>query len=792
MMTHRQTLLRTTAALALVAMAVVALPAHAMLERVGPDNPAPSVGNFPAWYQDTTGLTLEFCDPKNQAEVDGGWCLLLPGDVNVPEVFPTNFFDEHFYFDANTTLSIASGGKALLVLATEAAFAIGPAAIGDQITFSRIRVKLTDVPVTGTYRFIHPYGEEVVDAIAGQVRGIFVTDDIGVGTPGGPFDGALHSRLGPFLVASATPGGAELPGVSPTNPTPDTDPAHFGGVFAPTPYPGTGATYLADPARIGPVTGSPLPPFVDSTGALRDHNVFRIEGPPGSGLGVDPLTGASVDWVETTDFSLMGRVFTSTLPGRVNVTRASYTAGATVQKLDVFANGTETTQGRVPAQPRPPSVKPVLSYFEAPCASSLDANGFPVPPYSAPAGATEIPMTSSGLVHWGQSQPATIPAQVCVKDSAARDAAGNIVPAFIPKSVADEVAVTAAFFDPTTRSLHVSATSSDTLTAPTLTLGGFGDLSGGSITVSPITAPPAKVTVLSGQGGSTDLLVTTGTGTPVGIPIATNDALTIAEDSGPVVIAILGNDANVAGGTVTLSSTPRLGTAVLNPDGTVTYTPNANVNGGDSFTYTVTVGTTVSNIGNVSITITPVNDAPVAVNDLSTTSVGVARAINVLANDLDPDGAADLAAAVNVTQPTPAGASVTVAGGVVTFSATAAGTYSLTYQAQDSAGVVSANVATVTVTVTAAEQMAFSAAPQYIRSASRLRVTGTINPAAGQTIRLDIVNAAGTVLATVPSVVEVGGAWAFDLRPLALPNGASAVKATSSNNTVITAALTFK
>ena len=52
------------AALAL-ALATSSFCAHAVLERAGPVNIAPSVGGFPAWYQDTTGIALEFCDPKN-------------------------------------------------------------------------------------------------------------------------------------------------------------------------------------------------------------------------------------------------------------------------------------------------------------------------------------------------------------------------------------------------------------------------------------------------------------------------------------------------------------------------------------------------------------------------------------------------------------------------------------------------------------------------------------------------------------------------------------------------------
>ncbi|MFL5413891.1 MAG: hypothetical protein ACJ79D_21200, partial [Myxococcales bacterium] len=80
-------------------MLSITFPAHAALQRVGPVSNAPSIGGFPTWYQDKGGLALEFCDPMNQSEVAGGWCLLLPPDVpTVPETFPTPFFDEHFYF----------------------------------------------------------------------------------------------------------------------------------------------------------------------------------------------------------------------------------------------------------------------------------------------------------------------------------------------------------------------------------------------------------------------------------------------------------------------------------------------------------------------------------------------------------------------------------------------------------------------------------------------------------------------------------------------------------------------
>jgi hypothetical protein len=42
-------------------------------------NKAPTVGGFPSWFQDKTGITLEFCDPLNASELNAGWCTVLRG-----------------------------------------------------------------------------------------------------------------------------------------------------------------------------------------------------------------------------------------------------------------------------------------------------------------------------------------------------------------------------------------------------------------------------------------------------------------------------------------------------------------------------------------------------------------------------------------------------------------------------------------------------------------------------------------------------------------------------------------
>uniref|UniRef100_UPI0030D971EF tandem-95 repeat protein n=2 Tax=Vibrio alginolyticus TaxID=663 RepID=UPI0030D971EF len=82
---------------------------------------------------------------------------------------------------------------------------------------------------------------------------------------------------------------------------------------------------------------------------------------------------------------------------------------------------------------------------------------------------------------------------------------------------------------------------------------------------------------------------------------------------------------------------PANGTVSVNPDGSVTYTPNDNYHGTDSFTYIVTSGG-VSEFTTVNVDVTPVNDAPVAKDDTAVTDEDTPVTIDVLPNDTDIDG----------------------------------------------------------------------------------------------------------------------------------------------------------
>jgi hypothetical protein len=328
---------------------------------------------------------------------------------------------------------------------------------------------------------------------------------------------------------------------------------------------------------------------------------------------------------------------------------------------------------------------------------------------------------------------------------------------------------------------------------------GFGDMTAGVLSFSPLMAAPAKITVRSSLGGTAIIDTTTNFfGAAPGALRALNDTFTFLEDSGPQILNVLANDVSAAGGSVVVVAQPRLGTAIANVDGTVTYNGNANAFGADSFTYQVTTAAGKSNIASVALNITGVNDAPTAVNDgpFSAVAAQASQLPNLLDNDIDPDGRADMVAAVNIVP----SAGLTVsggAGGLVTVTAAVAGTYTFTYQVQDSAGAISANAATVTVNVIAADTITITKAT-FTAASKRWVVTGTTS-VPNQTVTLTYVNgvAAGHVLATLP--VDTFGNWTMDIRgvtglddPTTLLVRPTQLRATSTAKGTSTVVISYK
>jgi hypothetical protein len=154
------------------------------------------------------------------------------------------------------------------------------------------------------------------------------------------------------------------------------------------------------------------------------------------------------------------------------------------------------------------------------------------------------------------------------------------------------------------------------------------------------------VYTISDDNGGTDTAVVTITITGENDnPVAVDDAATTDEDTA-VTIAVLNNDFDVDGDDLTVSSVtmPANGVVTINPPSTgsgqvtVTYTPTTNFNGSDSFAYSVSDGNGGSDTAVVTITVEPVNDAPVAADDSATTNQETAVTVDVLANDSDIDG----------------------------------------------------------------------------------------------------------------------------------------------------------
>ena len=141
---------------------------------------------------------------------------------------------------------------------------------------------------------------------------------------------------------------------------------------------------------------------------------------------------------------------------------------------------------------------------------------------------------------------------------------------------------------------------------------------------------------------------------------------------------------------------PAHGAVSHNADGSFTYTPAANYNGTDTFTYRASDGTANSAPATVTVKVTAVNDAPVANPDTATTKANTRVVINVKANDTDVEN--NPLTSTVLTNP----ANGTVArnyDGTYTYTPKAnfTGTDTFTYRVSD--GAATSAPATVTVTV---------------------------------------------------------------------------------------------
>ncbi len=208
------------------------------------------------------------------------------------------------------------------------------------------------------------------------------------------------------------------------------------------------------------------------------------------------------------------------------------------------------------------------------------------------------------------------------------------------------------------------------------------------ITVNGIPSNPATVTI---------------TVRPVNDPPQAEDDTVTTPEETPVTIDVLANDSDVDDGidssSIEIVSSPNHGIATVN-NGKITYHPAVDFFGTDRLTYRVSDGEGLqSNIASVSITVTSVNDPPVAVDDTADTGKNRPVTIDILANDSDPEGNQSIDIVQIVSQP--GSGSVTVNSDKTvryTPPSSFSGTTSFTYRLRDDAGGWS-NTARVTVQV---------------------------------------------------------------------------------------------
>ncbi|MGY8836782.1 MAG: Ig-like domain-containing protein [Enterobacterales bacterium] len=246
------------------------------------------------------------------------------------------------------------------------------------------------------------------------------------------------------------------------------------------------------------------------------------------------------------------------------------------------------------------------------------------------------------------------------------------------------------------------------------------DVDGDSLTISAASADIGSVSVVGNQiqyapaadsnglatvtytvsdnNGGTNTATVTITITAVNdAPVANNDTATMAEDAAPILINVLANDSDEDGDSLTISAASADIGSVSVVGNQIQYTPAADSNGLATVTYTVSDNNGGTNTATVAITITAVNDAPIANNDTATMAENAAPIlINVLENDSDVDGdsLAISAASADI-------GSVSVVGNQIQYTPAPNenGLATITYTVSDNNG--GTNTATLTITITA-------------------------------------------------------------------------------------------
>ena len=458
-MFKKKSLLRSMAILMLLALALrFGSPAYAALSAVGPSDTS---NGFPVWYQDSNGLALELCTDQN-------YCTLTAADLpnqSAPLSFPDNYPHEMFWWTGESAMNftgLTGPGSALLIMAVEAAFSNELPIHGDQITFSRFRLKINGLVPGGVYTITYPYG--VINLEADAFGEISYVNDFGIGIPGDPkgYAGLLGGVIGPFLVWDETQAVID----------PNT------GLPVMSPPPG----FIGDIGIAHQVTGSPF-----------NTNFFRIEGP-----------GFSPNNVSTDLFTVTGKKFTGVIQtiNNLQIERATYSwpTATGIPQAHIFAIAMDATSQLVVS-----STAGAIMPLAAPIHMEqivITGDPFAVPP---------IPdqPTNKFFVNVDLSFPGLLVPNISITDLSLNQA--------LRATLTDRVTITEASFNQATSTLTVSASSSDAITLPVLVVVGFDPSNNvigptGTFTVV-LDGPPNTVTVQSSSGGvDTAEVILSGTG----------------------------------------------------------------------------------------------------------------------------------------------------------------------------------------------------------------------------------------------------------------------------------------
>jgi len=599
----------TTKKITFIALCLLAanITSFAQIQAVGP---ATGPLGYPLWIRDSTGLTFELCTDTT------GLCI-PPAD------------GEAFYWSAEAEAPLLAGqGKCLLVLAWEAAYGGDEAQVnGNQIIFARLRIRV-DVAVPGTYTVTHPYGQMTFENVTVE-DGINYTEDMG----------GMH----PALVEQAF-GGIRATQVDTALVWPD---------------------YQTNPLLTNPANGDPLyvgdaatPHIV--TGSPTGNNLFRVEGPGGISTETDEFTvmGKLYQGQPATPWTYPAPVKSLDSMGPVNrvttfdpTSTAAVTGGPTegyplgypVWYKDKRVNGLQLTicPGEDPmciSEPAdindPNSVLIGMGEegFFWTCEARIDidadnqallvmavesafgGDGNPKDGLQMVFGRIRIRIDAPRNGTYTVTHPFgtnTFRGIVAGKDAVnyTEDIGGG-------DPIDPDAAMNGVLYGRISKFL----TWTDYLNDPSLNIDGVQYI-GNPLVDHTITGSPTGNNFFRVSGAvnvRTDLFSVSGKVIPT-IPTAVKDNAVVDQDSS-IVIDVLANDINAVGDVnvrIPANLNPANGTAVVNPDNTVTYTPNPGFFGTDGFSYQVAVAASaflVSNTVTVSIFVNSVGPFAISGN----------------------------------------------------------------------------------------------------------------------------------------------------------------------------------